>query len=416
MKSLIIRINHKIFYGWVITAFALIINATLLGLRLSFGVFFKSLESEFELTRLETSSIVSLLLIFSAIFAVVGGWAADKYGPRRIISIMGFFTGLSLLLTSQTTALWQLFIVYSLLLAAGVGGSIPVVMSLVSHWFKRKMGLALGIAASGGALGTVVIAPFATYLINNLDWRSAYIIIGVIAGSIVIVLSLLVRNDPTEIGVLPDGATRESSTPKETKREHNLKKTGLSLRQAFRTRSFWVLSFGWLTFAICLQLIVTHLVPHAIDSGLSAMKAAVILSLAGGFSVASRMLSGMISDYSGRKVPAIGSAVFMAVSLLGLVWSQDTWMFYVFAVVFGCSWGGYGVLCIALAVDSFGTVRIGVIMGVLEMCFAIGAAIGPAIGGFVFDITNSYVYAFILGAIGMLITAFLTVFIRDEVN
>jgi MFS family permease len=416
LQSFVIKFNNRIYYGWVIAVSGLIINAALLGLRLTFGVFFKSLESEFELTRLVTSIIASLLLVFIAILAVISGWAADKYGPRRIVFFMGIFTGLSLLLTSQATALWQLFVVYSLLLAAGTRGSIPVIMSLVSRWFDRKRGLALGIAASGGALGTIIIAPFATYLISNLDWRSAYMIIGLITGTIVIVLSLLIRNDPIEIGALPDGANRESSTPEEIKREQGSKQTGLSLKQAFRTRSFWALSFSWLMFAICLQLIMTHLVPHAIDVGLSSMEAAVILSLAGGFSVVFRMLSGMISDYTGRKIPAIGSAVYMAVSLLGLVWSQDTWMFYIFAVVFGFSWGGFGVLCIALAVDSFGIVSIGAIMGVLEMCFAIGAAIGPIIGGYVFDSSNSYVSAFMIGAVAMLITAFLIMFIRNEID
>ncbi len=329
---------------------------------------------------------------------------------------MGLFTGLSLLLTGQATALWQLYIVYSLLLAAGAGGSIPVVMSLVSHWFDRRRGLALGIAASGGALGTIIIAPFATYLISNLGWRGAYMIIGIIAGCIVIILSLLVRNDPAEIGALPDGAGKDSPTPQETEKDQNLRRTSLSLKQAFRTRSFWALAFGWFMFALCLQLIVTHLVPHAIDSGLSSMKAALILSLTGGISVVSRMFNGMISDYIGSKTPLIGVAILMAASLLGLVLSRDTWMFYVFSVVFGFSWGGYGVLCIALAIYSFGTVNIGVIIGALEMCFAIGAAVGPAVGGFAFDISNSYVSAFILGSTGTLIAAFLTFFVRDETN
>ena len=108
MQSFIIRFNNKIFYGWVIAASALIVNAILIGMRLSFGVFFKSLENEFELTRLETSSIVSLLLVFSAISAFIGGWAADRYGPRRIISIMGLCAGASLLLTGQATAFWHL--------------------------------------------------------------------------------------------------------------------------------------------------------------------------------------------------------------------------------------------------------------------------------------------------------------------
>ena len=124
----------------------------------------------------------------------------------------------------------------------------------------------------------------------------------------------------------------------------------------------------------------------------------------------------MISDHIGRKIPAIISVLLMAGALLGFIWSHNTWMFYVFAVIFGFSWGGLGVLIIALAADTFRVLNLGVIMGVLEMGFAIGAAIGPAIGGYIFDISNGYALAFLIGAILISINAVLVALVRKVDN
>ena len=115
-------IKDKLFYGWVVVIASFIIILIVMGIRLSFGVFFKSLANEFGLTRAETSGVYSAYMLLCAVFAIVSGWGVDKFSPRILISFMGLFTGLSLILTSQAHSLWQLFVVYSLLLAMGTGG------------------------------------------------------------------------------------------------------------------------------------------------------------------------------------------------------------------------------------------------------------------------------------------------------
>jgi MFS family permease len=201
-----LKIKERPYYGWVIVVAFCIIGTIIAGAGYSFGVFFKSIESEFELSRAVTSGIFSISMIFTAIFAVLGGWALDRYGPRVLLPIMGLFIGLSLLLTSQTNSTWQLFLTYSLLLPIGTGATFVVITSTVSRWFAKKKGLALGIAGSGVGLGALFMAPFATFLIVNFDWRIAYIILGLLAWVIVIPLSKLLKKDPHEIGVLPYGA------------------------------------------------------------------------------------------------------------------------------------------------------------------------------------------------------------------
>ena len=410
------RIRDKVFYGWIIVAVFLAVSTVMYGTRYSFGVFFKSLESEFGLSRTATSAVFSAYMFQGFVFAILAGWALDKYGPRIVILVMGVFTGFSLLLTSQTSSFWQLFITYSLLLSMGTGAVYSVTMATVSRWFDKKRGLALGIVGSGIGLGTFVMAPFATYLISSIGWRMAYIIIGLIAWLIVIPLSRLLRKDPYEIGALPDGAKASSGETgiNEPRKEDSLELTGLSLPQALRNMNFWFFGSIWLLVAFCYLLVLTHIVPHATDMGMSPIEAAAILSLIGGSNIVGRVLMGRVSDRIGRKVIAISCALLEAGAMMGLIWSQDLWMLYIFGIVSGFSFGGLDPPVTALIGDTFGLRNIGVIMGVLMFGWAVGAAIGPVVGGLVFDVSNSYFMAFLIGAIAMLAVALLVALIRWE--
>jgi len=373
--------GDRIFYGWIIVVAAVFIACTLLGIRFSFGVFFKSLEVEFDLTRVATSSVFSIYMIIFAIFALVSGWALDKYGPRLVVALMGLFTGLSLVTTSLSSSLWQLYLSYSLLLAIGTGGTIPVLMAVVSRWFERKRGFALGIATSGAGLGTLFLAPLAAYLISIFGWRMSYVILGVIAWLVVISLAMLLRREPSEIGALPYGVKLKVSTVAPTSTEASSQAGVLSLSQAIKTRSFWLMLSVWFLFAVCINLVITHIVAHATDIGISTIEASTLLSMVGGLNILARLSMGPVSDITGRKIPGIFCALLGAAAFIWLIYSHSLWMFYLFAIVFGFSWGGFGVIIITLVSDVFGRDRLGTIMGVLEFGFSIGSAAGPAFGG-----------------------------------
>jgi MFS family permease len=303
-----------------------------------------------------------------------------------------------------------------LLVSTSTGTIWVITNATASRWFDKKRGLALGIAGSGIGLGAIVMAPFATYLISNFGWRIAYLTIGIIVWLIVIPLSRLLKRGPNKIGALPDGI--ESSPGRisisETSEEYTTEHGGLSLQEACRTCSFWVFGSMWLLYAFCTFLILTHIVPYATDMGIPAMQAATILSLIGASSLAGRVLMGRVSDSIGRKKIAITCALFAGGAMVWLTWSQDLWMLYVFGVVYGFCNGGLDPSLASLIGDIFGMRSIGVIMGILEIAWGAGAAIGPAIGGFVFDVNESYSIAFIAGAFAMLLLALLTAVIRRE--
>ena len=411
-KTIYSPLREKIFYGWWIATAGLIISVIALGIRYSFGVFVTSIENEFALTRGATSGIFSVSMLVCCVFAILGGWVLDRYGPRLLVFFMGLFTGVSLILVSQTTAAWQLFISYGLILPLGTGPTFTVVNSTTSRWFEQKRGFILGLTTSGGGLGAIVMAPLSTYLIVQFGWRTAFIIIGLIACFIMTSLALLLRKDPSDMGLLPDGIQSEAAYKSLRQRKHRTQPTGLSLSRALKTSNFWFLCLVWLLLSLNVHLIMVHLVPYAVDIGISAMDAAIIVSLIGGATIAGRIVIGKISDATGRKVPAVLCALLQVGMLLWLIWSREIWMFYVFAIVFGSAWGGLSTMVTVLIGDVFGMRSIGAIMGVMSAGWSLGAASGPAIGGFTFDMIGNYFPAFLLGAGAMFIATLLVVLIR----
>jgi len=411
------RIKDKLFYGWVVVIAFFIINIIVQGTRHSFGVFFKSLASEFGLTRAETSGVYSVYMLLCCMFCFVSGWGADKFSLRKLISLMGLFMGLSLILTSQAQSLWQLFVVYSLLFAMGTSGVFVVSTSIIIRWFNSKRGLAIGLATSGVGLGTVMMAPFAAYLIATFGWRMSYLVMGIIAWLFVIPTAMLLRKEPGEMGLHPYGGEfNGNQTVGSHRGEGSNQPTGFSFLYAFKTRNFWFLGLVWLLFSMGLYMVLTHIVPHGTDIGIPAMKAASILSVIGAMSIPGRLLVGKLSDNLSRKAIAIICALCLTGAIIWLIYSKELWMFYLFALVFGFSFGGLSTSVTALIGDTFGQRSIGIIMGTLEVGWFLGASIGPFMGGLVYDINNDYSLAFSICVAAMVMATLLLAFTKREMK
>jgi len=335
-------------------------------------------------------------MAFSCLSAVLGGWAIDRYSPKVVFSIMGLFIGISLILTSQTTAAWQLFVTYSLLMAIGVGAFYVVTTSTILRWFDRRRGLALGITGSGGGLGIAFVAPLAAFLIESFEWRNTLMMLGVIVWLVMIPVAQLLRKDPYEIGALPDGATPDDLTARI--KEVTTSPPIISLVKVFRTKNFWSFLFIGVLLAFSWVFVLTHIVPHATDLGFSAIQSATILSLTGIAIIAGRLLTGALTDKISAKVIAVISSLLQAGVLLWLVWGQELWMLYLFGLLHGFTMGGFTTANTVLIGGTFGLKDIGKILGVLEIGIFIGAAIGPYFGGLIFDVSSSYTLAFLIMA------------------
>ncbi len=405
--------EHKhIYHGWKTVAIFFVMGLSTYGIRQCFGVFFKSIESDFNLTRAATSTVFSVSMALGCIFAFLGGWALDRWGSKAVVLLLGLFTGLSLVMTSRANQFWQLYFTYGLFLSAGTSANYVVTVSTVSKWFDKKRGLALGIAGAGTGIGTAFLAPLAAYLISKFDWRTACLALGLLAWSIGIPASRLLAKDPRV-----DEPSRNMKEQGPSHGANNNSRPGsLSLQQALRTRSFWLILGVWFFGAINANLVTAHVVPHATDLNIPATSAATVLGLIGLSFVAGRVLLGLISEKVGKRTAGITCTLVQTCCMLWLLAADQLWMFYLFAIMYGVSWGGVGNVLATLAGETFGLGRIGAILGAQEIGFGIGAALGPAIGGLLFDISGNYTVAFVMGASVMFIVYLLIAPIRQEVG
>jgi len=400
------------YYGWTVVALLFAAGIINFGIRFSFGVFFKSFQEDFGWSRASTSGIFSAYMLLCAVFVILAGWALDRYGSRAVVTAMGSLTALSMILTSQVDSPWHLFVTYSLLLAMGTGGLYTVSMATVTRWFKKRRGLALGVVSSGASIGMMVMGPVSAYLISDYGWQTACLIIGLMGFFIVIPCGLLLRRSPSEIATPPKSEKLEATNRGSPVEQHYNEPEGLSPSQSVKTRNFWLLVFIMFLFSSCAFLVMTHLVPHVIDLGTNPIQAASLLSFIGGGGVIGRIIMGRVSDSIGRKRAYIICPLLLAGAMLWLIESSDLWMFYLFAAVFGFAFGGIGPINAAFIGDAFGLRHIGVIMGLADVGWQSGAAVGPFLAGYIFDISDSYGFAFFAGMIASLSVAILVLFLR----
>jgi len=394
----------RIFYGWVIVAAGCIILVLEYGCQYSYGIFFTELRTDLGWTGTMVSGAYSLFMVTHGITYLLAGRFNDRHGPRLtlVVSVIAMSTGYALMSTISVE--WQLYTFYGVIIATGLSfGYMPVVSS-VSRYFVRRRGTALGITVAGIGMGTLVLAPFAQFLIVKFDWRFAYLILAGLFFIIVFPVSRLMRLDPSEKGLLPYGT---GETPVESKWSDNSPPSivDFTVRQAMKTKSFWLLFVVYVLVLIPIQMVMVHLKAYAVHFGVAEMTAAVALGLVGGVSIVGRVAMGSVSDKIGRKASFIIAFLLMAVMMLWLLKARQPWQFYLFSAVFGFGYGGFAPLFPAVVGDWFGMKFHGSIFGTLSLAVAIGGAIGPLLAGYVFDSTGSYDIAIIVGAVALFIAA-----------
>ena len=384
---------------------AFLIMVLMLGILSTFGIFFKPMLTDLGWTRAVTSGAFAVFWIIQGLLAIVMGRVNDRLGPRIVISVCGFILGLGYLLMSQTSALWQLYLFYGVIIGTGMSGAFVPLTSTVARWFVKRRGAMTGIVVAGSGAGGLIAPPLANWLISIYDWRISYIILGGIALVAVILVAQFLRRDPAQMGQMPYGESKE-----ETGLKGGTK--AFSLREAASVRQFWLAFSMLFCLGFAMFTILVHIAPHATDLGFSAATAANILAAAGGGSVIGRLLLGGVADRIGNRQVFILGFVLMAAALFWLVPATETWMLYLFAIIFGFASGGCIMSESPLVAELFGLRSHGLILGVTSFGYCIGAAAGPFLAGYIFDVTGSYSVAFLVCAaasvLGLILSAVLT--------
>ncbi len=377
-----------VFYGYIVVAVSSFSMALIFGVHYAFGVFFIPLTAEFGWTRAMTSGPFSLVWIMQGLLSIVMGGFNDRFGPRVVLSICAVLVGSGYLLTSQTHAIWQMYLFYGGLVGAGLGGTFVPLTSTAARWFVKNRGLMTGVVASGVGVGALVGPPIANWLIGAYSWRTSYLVLGAIVFVGVLAAAQFLKKDPAQVGAEPYGVSQgyrlESGDPTQ----------GFSLLQAVATWQFWLVCAVFVSYGYTWTAILLHLVPHVTDLGFASAYGARMLAVLGCGSILGKVLLGMLADRIGNKLVYILSFAIMIAALLWLMGASSLWACYLFSAAFGFAYGGLAAAHSPLIAWLFGLRKHGLIYGVCFFAWTVGCAIGPLVAGHIFDVTHSYQRAF----------------------
>jgi MFS family permease len=415
----------KIFYGWWIVLATNIICMLGFGTWLySFGVFFKPMAAEFGWTRAMVSLAYSLRNIEGGIASPIVGWAVDRYGARIVIIIGAIISGGSFCLMPIVDSLWKFYIIYGVLLSAGMSGMLYIpAWTVIAKWFKKRLTRALGILGAGAGFGGFICAPSAAYLISLYGWRAAFVVFGFVIWIVVIPLAFIVKNSPEEIGLRIDGETPEERNQDDIPAETavNGSKTpaptevDFTLKQALASSTFWMLCLAFFFQGVSHSTVTVHLVPFLTDVGISPIKAAASIGSLTLVSVIGRIGFGFLGDYFSKRYLFIVTYVFMGVGMIVLMFTKTMDMVYLFIFLFGVGFGGNVPLMPAIRAEYFGRLSLGKIQGFMNPVMMLAGAIGPPVAGYVFDNSGSYYYSFMVTGVLTFFAAVAMFFTRPTV-
>ncbi len=371
--------------------------------RSAFGVFFKPVMNEFGWTRAETSAAFSLAWAVHGLSGIVIGRLTDRFGSGAVLLFCGLFMGAGHILMSQISQIWQLYLYYGVIIGIGCSVHIPI-LAYIARRFSERRSLMTGIVMAGVGAGQMVAPLVTAWLIATFTWQTSYIILGVIAMTIVVVSSFLLRK-PSSSSVVED--RRKDVAPPSSA----YKTRASSSYRALLTWKFWV---AWLMFfciAFSGQAFIVHIVPYITDLGIDTTVAAGVLSLLGVMMVVGRIVVGNAADRIGNDMAFLLGFIITGLAMLLLLGSPGIVGIYLFAVIFGFAWST-GILSSPLVAKIFGVRALGTIFGFSNLGYTLGCALGPYVFGRIYDVSGSYHQAFILNigisAAGLILAAMLT--------
>lgn len=381
------------FYGYIIVGVIFIIQIMMFGSGATSGVFFKPMLNEFGWSRALLSGAFSFFRIVQGLSSIIMGGLNDRFGPRVVVSICGVLVGAGFLLMSVTHSVWQLYLFYIVVLGFGMGGVYAPQMSTVARWFNQRRSLMTGIVFAGGSLGGLILPPAVNWLITGIGWRGSYIVLGAVAVVIIVLGAQFLKAKPSQMGQVPYG---ENKTTKERESGLNSVSEGFSLKEAIRTRQFWIVNIMSFCTTFCLMTIMVHIVPHATDLNISAASAANILAVLSAGLLTGCFGLGIAADRIGpRKAYGLCFIPMLSVLLL-LLPITEAWVLGLIVFIMAFGNGGAATLVSPILAELFGMKANGLILGFGSLMSTLGAALGPFIAGYIFDINNSYQWAFLL--------------------
>jgi MFS family permease len=369
----------KLYYGWVIVAAGIVITGIGFGTALSLGVFLQPMSVSTGWSRASISAAAMIDFLCMGFASLFWGALSDRIGTRLVVISGGALLGAGLVAASRVTSVEQFLIAFAVV-GAAAGSFYAPLTATTTRWFIQHRSLAVALVSAGIGLGSTTIAPLSRWLITTYDWRTALLVLGMIAWVLIIAAGLLVRKPPAPLQAGAAGANGERE---------------FTVSAALLTPQFAAIALTHFACCAAHSGPIFHMVTDAIDCGVGPMAAATVIGVAGLSSVGGRVICGLFADRFGAKeVLIIGLAVqAVAISLYLVV--RDLGSFYALSVMFGLAYGGIMPLYATLVREYFGAKIMGTVFGAVAMLSTLGMAVGPWVGGWIYDNLGGYFWLYI---------------------
>ena len=383
------KAGKGIFYGWWIVLSNAAISYYIGGTYFyGFSAFFEPIRETFRWTYAQTSAGFSLQQLEAGVAAPLTGVLADRLGPRKIIFFGCLIMGLAFILFSRVDSLLSFYAAFILLSLGLSGSSYGIAYVAAAHWFRRKLGLALGVVTTGmGLCGTLL--PVVVWLISSYGWRTALIIVGVGMWVIALPLSLVIRHRPEPYGYLPDGEEPRATSPRATTALPEEERS-FTLKEALRSRAYWHIAGMMACTQLIWSAIFVHIIPYLESVGVAKSTAAWAVAALTVLSLVGRLGFGWWADRMDKRHGLALSAGLASVGVLVLAAVSQEWHVIIFLLIFSPGYGGVMPLRPALQREYFGAKAFGSIQGVMMGTITVTGFLSPLMVGYLRDVTGDY--------------------------
>lgn len=390
--------KYRLHYAWVILTAACVLSIVARADSASFAVFIDPLVAKFGWKHGDISFAYSLAFLAGMPAMVAMGWLGDRYGARNLMIGASFLISIGTVLLGNIKELWQFYVCYGLFVGSLGNAAFTVLLPvIVTRWFNRHMGVALGIYWAALGAGPMIFAPLFRWLIETRGWEHSFTLIGVILGAVLLIFSAMIRSSPDEKGLSAYGV---EGSPKEQHVPAASAKAPAGLRDVLAQRPVWLLMGVHHLGCAGHAIILAHVVSMATFRGVSGIEAAGVLSTIAGVSIISRFASAILTERLGGRAVLTMAVIGQSTSVLILLFASEAWVFYFFAVVFGLCYGGEMVGFPIINRQLFGEkAPLSSIYSFQMLGASTGMALGGWLGGALFDVSGVYTSAILASAV-----------------
>jgi MFS family permease len=408
--------SSKIYFGWWMNCVTAIASGLPSGFYMQgIGVLLKPIALEFGLSRAAASVASGIGAFSNGIAYPITGWLSDKFGPKWLIVGGTFALGIGLMWMNFIHSAIAYYLVWGVLLGvAQTVGSQVAIDKMITDWFVRKRGLALGVRFTLFGLMDVIVLPVMSWQLTKQDWRATCLIWAVVTFATVPALLCFARQKrPEYYGLLPDGASLEAGATEEVESvvakgveyAEEVEEREYTVGQIMKKPSYWILTVGWILHGVLFRAINVHWIPFLTDNGITPVIAGSMMAMTVVLNIPSRFIGGMIADRVKReqlKIVLAGTFLCVAAGIVAFLVRQTTTMLYVAMVLYGFGNGAYTPVDIAMRARFFGRKAYGSNVGLSVMMGAPFSFLAPICVGWVYDLFGNYIVAFsVLAALSL---------------